>query len=68
MGTFIDDYLQNPSQAIENARQLASGSWYDNIDEEMIYAQISSPEFLLYEAMILAPSNDGFSDRTRVIA
>ena len=68
MGTFIDDYLQNPSQAIENARQSASGSWYDNIGEEMIYAQISSPEFLLYEAMILAPSNYGFSDRTRVIA
>ena len=52
MRTFIEDYLQDPSQAIENARQSASGSWYDNVDEEMIYAQIASAEFHLYKEMI----------------
>lgn len=53
MKTFIEEYLQNPAQAIENARQTISDSWYDNIDEDMIYAQIASPEFRLYEAMVL---------------
>ena len=56
MKTFIEDYLQNPAQAIENARQTISDSWYDSIDEDIIYAQIASPEFRLYEAMIFAPS------------
>ena len=51
MNSFIEDYLQNPAQAIENARQTNSCSWYDQIDEDMIYAQIASPEFRLYEAI-----------------
>lgn len=68
MRTFIEDYLQNPAQAIENARQSASGSWYDVIDEDMIYAQIASAEFRLYEAMTLSPSDEKLSVRTRVIA
>ena len=59
MKSFIEDYLQNPSQAIANARQNSEpSSWYDNIDEDMIYAQIASGEFRLYEAMILSPSVD----------
>ena len=56
MKTFIEDYFQNPSKAIEKAQQTISGSWYDNIDEDVIYAQIASPEFRLYEAMIFTPS------------
>ena len=68
MRTFIEDYLQDPSQAIENARQSASGSWYDNVDEEMIYAQIASAEFRLYEAMTLSPSDEKLSVRIRVTA
>lgn len=55
MKTFIEDYLQNPAQAIENARLTISESRYDNIDEDMIYAQLASPEFRLYEAMIFSP-------------
>ena len=59
MKSFIEDYLQNPSQAIADARQNSDGaSWYDNIDEDMIYAQIASPEFRLYEAMVLCPSSE----------
>lgn len=53
MRSFIEDYLQDPTQAIANAREsLAAPSWYDSIDEDMIYAQIASPEFRLYEEMI----------------
>ena len=59
MKTFIEDYLQNPAQAIENARLTISESRYDNIDEDMIYAQLASPEFRLYEAMIFSPSVPG---------
>mgnify|MGYP007057703901 CR=1 FL=1 len=56
MRTFIEDYLQDPSQAIENARQSASGSWYDNVDEEMIWQQLASSEFKLYEEIIFGSS------------
>ena len=54
MKTFIEDYLQNPSQAIANAQQSSIASaWTENIDEELIYSQISSPEFALDQAMTL---------------
>lgn len=53
MKTFIEEYLQNPAQAIENARKKNTSVWYDNIDEEQIYSQIASPEFSLYQAIAL---------------
>lgn len=54
MCTFIEDYLQNPSQAIQNARSLAASRLSDlNIDDETIYSQMSSPEFHLYEEMAI---------------
>ena len=63
MRSFIEDYLQNPGQAIAEARQNSDAdSWYDNIDEEMIYAQIASPEFRLYEAMIFSQSAEDRSE------
>lgn len=54
MCNFIEDYLQNPSLAIaalssDNANRP---KWHDTIDDELIYRQISSPEFRLYEEMI----------------
>ena len=53
MNTFIEDYLQNPSQAIANAQQIANTTlWADAIDEELIYSQICSPDFRLYEVII----------------
>ena len=58
MKSFIEDYLQDPSKAISEARMCTELSWYDNIDEDMIYAQIASPEFRLYEAMVLCPSSE----------
>ena len=69
MNSFIEEYLQNPAQAIADARQTATtDNWYDNIDEEMIYAQIASPEFRLYEAMVLNTGAETLPERTRVSA
>ena len=57
MRSFIEDYLQDPTMAVANARQTSDNdSRYDNIDEEMIYAQIASGEYRLYEAMIFKVS------------
>ena len=57
MRSFIEDYLLDPTHAIANAREsVPTESWSDNIDEDMIYAQIASGEFRLYEAMIFVPS------------
>lgn len=59
MKSFIEDYLADPSQAIADARRSAeTETWYDNIDEELIYSQIASPEFRLYEAMVLSQGAD----------
>ncbi len=53
MRTFIDDYLQNPSQAISDACQRARLKFDDlNFPEDKIYAELSSPEFRLYEEII----------------
>ena len=68
MKTFIEDFFQNPSKAIEKAQQAVSGSWYDTIDEDMIYEQIASGEFKLYEAMIFAPSEENLSAGVQVPA
>ena len=54
MKTFIEDYLQNPAQAIANAQKSSNeSSWADTIDEELIYSQIASPEFSLYQSIVL---------------
>lgn len=55
MRTFIEDYLSDPSQAISKARLDASSKlWNEEFDEDMIYNQIASPEFRLYEEIILS--------------
>ena len=54
MCTFIEDYLNNPSQAIINARPEVQSRFCDfEYDDEHIYSQISSPEFRLYEEIAL---------------
>lgn len=53
MKTFIEDYVSDHSKAITDA--VASGDsrqWHDSVDEEMIYRQIASPEFKLYQEII----------------
>lgn len=66
MRTFIEDYLQDPAQAIAKAQQTISDSWYDNIDEDMIYAQINSPEFCLYETIVFSPFGNETDVRSRL--
>jgi hypothetical protein len=51
MCTFIEDYLECPSSAIKKA-QAESRMHLADVDDEVVYAQIASPEFHLYEAMI----------------
>ena len=69
MKSFIEEYLQNPAQAIADARQtVAADNWYDNIDEEFIYAQLASPEFRLYEAIVLTPEREDLPEHVRVSA
>ena len=65
MRTFIEDYLLDPTQAIADARNSAqTASWCDNTDEDMIYAEIASPEFRLYEAIVFSQPSDGPAART----
>ena len=67
MRSFIEDYLLDPTHAIANAREsVPAESWSDNIDEDMIYAQIASPEFRLYEAMVFAQPEEEFSAGVRL--
>lgn len=58
MNNFIEDYLSDPTQAISAARERAHLKfWYDEFDEEKIYNEISSPEFHLYEAVVMSEEN-----------
>ena len=67
MRSFIEAYLLDPTQAIADACQTAqTDSWSDNIDEDMIYAQIASPEFRLYEEMVFAQPEEEFSAGVRL--
>ena len=62
MRSFIEDYLQNPSLAVAAAQNTPMG-WTEDIDEDMIYSQLASPEFRLYEEIILnASSGDAVQD------
>lgn len=54
MRNFIEDYLSNPTLAIASASEASDHlGWADGIDENLIYAQISSPEFKLYLSLYL---------------
>ena len=68
MRTFIETYLADPSKAVDEARQrLDTEAWIDDFDEDRIYEEIASPEFHLYEEMIMcdiediAPRASGFA-------
>lgn len=55
MRTFLYDYLQDPAQAIADARQRADHK-FSNSDfpEDKIYAELGTPEFRLYEQIVFA--------------
>ena len=55
MGTFIEEYLRDPSWAISSALgQLTKTDRFDQIDEDSIYSQLASGEFRLYEEITAA--------------
>ena len=60
MKTFIEDYLLDPSQAIANARSI--NSWADSIDDNIIYEQLASGEFRLYEEIVRCDTFCGVSE------
>ncbi len=55
MGTFIEDYLQNPAEAISSALdRLNKTDKFEQIDDDIIYAQLGTGQFRLYEEMVLS--------------
>ena len=63
MRNFIEDYLQNPATAVaEGTAAINKKSWLEHIDDEMVWQQIASPEFRLYEEIIFSPP---IEDRSR---
>jgi len=67
MRTFIEYYLLDPTKAIADAsNSVQTASWCDNIDDDMIYAEIASPEFRLYEAIILSQASGEQAGRVAV--
>ena len=51
MRNFINDYLQNPSQAVMSLESQAD-DWSQHVDEDAVYAAIATPEFRLNAEMI----------------
>lgn len=66
MGTFIEEYLQDPSRAISSALQkLSETNRFEQVDDELIYQELASGEFRLYEEIILNQlSEESPSQRT----
>ena len=59
---FIEGYLSDPAQAVSDARNEADQrNWYDEFDDEMIYSEIATPEFRLYEEIVMADDKQNFS-------
>ena len=55
MGTFIEEYLQDPSMAISSAlEQLAKTNIFEQVDDDSIYNELATGEFKLYEEIILS--------------
>lgn len=71
MRSFIEEYLANPSQAVASAAQKVSGTdRFDAIDDEMIYKELATGEFRLYEEIIFSASADDLhrADFSRTVA
>lgn len=71
MRNFIEDYLNNPTLAVAAAvDSLTDIDRFADIDEESVYKQIATPEFRLYEEIILSMSADDLhlADSLRPVA
>jgi len=54
MCNFIEDYLQNPTLAVANAKAAAEKRFSSLlIDDEAIYDEIATSEYHLYEAIAI---------------
>ena len=59
MGTFIEEYLKDPSWAISSAlEQLTKTNRFEQVDDESIYRELSTGEFRLYEEIIFTPLSE----------
>ena len=59
MCTFIEDYLRDPAGAISAVRErVQSMNWLDRLDENQIYEDIASPEFHLYETVVMSDDKE----------
>lgn len=55
MGTFIEEYLKDPTLAISSAlEQLTETNRFEQVDDESIYSELATGEFRLYEEIILS--------------
>ena len=55
MCNLIEDYLADPSAAIQSAMPSVEARFCSiDCNDDMIYAQLSSPEFRLYEQITLS--------------
>ena len=67
MSTVIEDYLNNPNSALAAALERSKSlSWASEIDEEMVYDDLASGQFRLYEAMIFSSDADDLNLQTPV--
>lgn len=69
MSNFIEGYLEDPAQAVSEARTEANQRfWYDEFDDDMIYQEIGKPEFRLYEDIIMAGESENFLHAGRMVS
>ena len=55
MGTFIEEYLKDPTLAISSAlEQLTETNRFEQVDDESIYSELATGQFRLYEEIILS--------------
>ena len=53
MNNFVEDYPGAESRTIAAAKAEADNrQWFDQVDEEEVYRQLSSPEYKLYLEMV----------------
>lgn len=59
MTTFIEDYLHDPASAIQAAFEKAERRFHNfDIDDELIYKEIASSEFRLYEEIVMCDEDE----------
>ena len=55
MGTFIEEYLKDPTLAISSAlEQLTETNRFEQVDDELIYSELATGQFRLYEEIIFS--------------